>query len=136
VFDLQISKYLTKQHSIWNHNTRQNVTVSNNFWSYTIFLWTKGYFGILDNFYMGQKVVLWFIKGQEFQFLSCLLPPICYVPETILQIKHCRTGVVLFCPSFFSGSAHPNTYFHMSKPKKKMNMISHKIRISMCWFFY
>jgi len=26
---------------------------------------------------------------QEFQLLSCLLSPVCRVPKTVLQIKHC-----------------------------------------------
>jgi len=43
------------------------------------FLWTKCHFGILYNLYVGQKVVLWFSEGQEFHFLSCLLPPVCHV---------------------------------------------------------
>jgi len=38
-----------------------------------IFLWTKGCFSISDNWYVGQKVVMWFNGEQEFQFLSCLL---------------------------------------------------------------
>jgi len=35
---------------------------------------TKCYFGILDNLYVGQKVVLWFDEGQKYQFfsVSCL----------------------------------------------------------------
>jgi hypothetical protein len=27
--------------------------------------WAKDYFGILDNVYLGQKVVMWFSEGQE-----------------------------------------------------------------------
>ena len=46
----------------------------------------KCYFGILDNLYFRQKFVLWFGEGREFQFLSCPLPPICLVSETVLQI--------------------------------------------------
>jgi len=53
---------------------------------------------------MGQKVVLWFGEGQKYQFLYCPLPPVCHVPETVLQIKHWTTGVVLSCLSFFSKS--------------------------------
>ncbi|KEH32109.1 hypothetical protein MTR_4g113525 [Medicago truncatula] len=49
---------------------------------------TKCYYGILDNLYVRQKVVLWFGKGQKYEFLSCPLPPVCPVPETVLQIKH------------------------------------------------
>jgi len=64
----------------------------------------KCYFGILDNLYMRQKVVMWFDEGQKYQFLSCPLPPVCPIPETVLQIKHRTTGVVLSCPSFFSKS--------------------------------
>jgi len=67
----------------------------------------KCYFGILDNLYMGQKVVLWFGEGQKYEFLSCSLSPVCLVPETVLQIKHWTTGVVLSCPSFFSKSNAP-----------------------------
>ena len=48
----------------------------------------KCYFGVLDNLYVGQIVVLWFGEGQKFQFLSYPLPIICHVPETVLQIKH------------------------------------------------
>jgi len=65
-------------------------------------LWTKGYFGILDNLYMGQKVVLWFSEGREFQFLLCPMPPICPFPENGLQLKHRTTGVVISCPSFLT----------------------------------
>jgi len=53
---------------------------------------------------VGQKVVLWFGEGQKYQFLSCSLPPVCPVPESVLQIKHWTTEVVLLCPSFFSKS--------------------------------
>ena len=48
----------------------------------------KCYFGILDKLYVGQKVVLWFGERQKYQFLSSPLPPVCPVPETVLQIKH------------------------------------------------
>jgi len=74
----------------------------------------KCYFGILDNLYVGQKVVLWFGEGQKYQFLSCALPPVCPVPETVLQIKHRTTGVILSCPSFFSKS---NTFTLCQKKK-------------------
>jgi hypothetical protein len=37
----------------------------------------KRLFGILDNLYLGQKVVLWFSEGKEFQFLTNLCPLIC-----------------------------------------------------------
>jgi len=40
---------------------------------------------------VGQKVVLWFGDEQKYQFLFCLLPPVCLVPETVLQIKHWTT---------------------------------------------
>jgi len=53
---------------------------------------------------VGQKVVLWFDEGQKYQFLSSHLPQVCHVPETVLQIKHRTTGVVLSCPSFFNKS--------------------------------
>jgi len=46
--------------------------------------------------------VTWFGEGQKIQFLSCPLPSVCPVPETVLQIKHWTTGVVLSCPSFFN----------------------------------
>jgi len=58
---------------------------------------------------VGQKVVLWFGDGQKYQFLSFLLPPVCHVPETVLQIKHWAAGVVLSCPSFFSKSSAPKS---------------------------
>jgi len=65
---------------------------------------------------VGQKVVMWFGEGQKYQFLSCPLPPVCPVPETILQIKHWTTGVVMSCPSFFSKSSAPKLYgFQISK---------------------
>ncbi|KEH24736.1 hypothetical protein MTR_6g004190 [Medicago truncatula] len=65
---------------------------------------TKCYFGILDNLYVGQKVVLWFGEGQKYEFLLCPLPLVCPVPETVLQIKHWTSRVVLSYPSFFSKS--------------------------------
>jgi len=46
--------------------------VSNDFW------WTKAYFGVLDNLYLRQKVVLLFSEGQEFQFLFSPLSQICH----------------------------------------------------------
>jgi len=55
------------------------------------------YFGILDNLYVGQKVVLWFSERQKYQFLSCPSPSVCPVPETVLHIKHWTTRVVLSC---------------------------------------
>jgi len=55
--------------------------------------------------------VLWFGKGQKYQFLSYPLPPVCPIPETVLQIKHWTTGVVMSCPSFFSKSNAPNKFF-------------------------
>ena len=67
----------------------------------------KCYFGILENLYVGQKVVLWFGEGQKYQFLSCPLPPVCLVPETVLQIKHWTTRVVLSYPLFFIKSNAP-----------------------------
>jgi len=51
---------------------------------------------------VGQKVVKWFAEGQKYQFLSCPLPLICPVPETVLQIKHWITEVVLFRPYFLA----------------------------------
>jgi len=48
-----------------------------------IFL-TKDYFDILDNMYSGLSYF-----------------------ETILQIKHCITRIILSCPSFFSRSCMP-----------------------------
>jgi len=60
----------------------------NNFFVLYDFWGTKCYFGILDNLYVGQKAVLWFGEGQKYEFLSCPLPPIYPVPETVLQIKH------------------------------------------------
>jgi len=53
---------------------------------------------------MRQKVVLWFNKGQEFQFLFCLLPLVCFVPEALLKIKHYTIRVVISCASFFNKS--------------------------------
>jgi len=41
-------------------------------------------FGILDNLYVGQNVLLWFGEGQNYQFLSCPLPLVCHVLETVL----------------------------------------------------
>ena len=54
----------------------------------------KAIFGILDNF-VGQKVVLRFSEGHNFQFLCCPFPPVCLVPKKVLQIKHYTTEVVL-----------------------------------------
>jgi len=68
-----------------------------NFWG------TKCYFGILDKVVLWNKK-LWFGEGQKYEFLSCPLPPVCPVPETVLQIKHWTTRVVLSCPSFYSKS--------------------------------
>jgi len=80
--------------------------VLNSFLFYTIFGGRNVIliFYILDNLYVWQKVVLWFGEGQKYQFLSCPLPLVCHVPETVLQIKHWRTWVVLSCLSFFSKS--------------------------------
>ena len=49
---------------------------------------------VILKFYVGQRVVLWFGEEQNYQFLSCLLPPVCPVFETVLQIKHRTTEVV------------------------------------------
>jgi len=49
---------------------------------------------------LGQKIMLWLSGGQEFQFLSYLFPLFCLVLEIVLQIKHCRTRVVMFCLHF------------------------------------
>ena len=65
--------------------------ILNIFWSYTIFDGKKCYFGILDNLCARHKVVLWFGEGRKFLFLSCLLPPVCFVPEAVIQIKHFAT---------------------------------------------
>jgi len=43
-------------------------------------------------------VMLWFSEGQEFQFLSCHLPPVCLVLKSVLQIKHYTIKVVLSYP--------------------------------------
>jgi len=62
---------------------------------------------------VGQKVVLWFSEGQKH--------PICPVPETVLQIKHWTTEVVLSCPSFFSKSNAPKSlsqFFFTQNPIK------------------
>jgi hypothetical protein len=105
-----ICKRISIRHnSARQSNTSQDITPHDKFVGIKYFLvlydfwWTKCYFDILDNLYVGQKV-LWFGKGQKFQFLSCILPPICLVPKTVLQIEHWTTGVVLSCPSFFSRS--------------------------------
>lgn len=49
-----------------------------------VFEWkVKGYFGILDNLSLGQKVVPWFSEGHESELLSGPLLPIlssCPVP--------------------------------------------------------
>jgi len=74
--------------------------------------WTKNYFGILDNLYMGQKVVIWFWKlVYETKFLVFVLSlrQVCHVSKTILQIKCCTSGVVI-CHSFFRRS---NTQDHV-----------------------
>jgi len=111
VFGLQSSKYWTEQHNTRQNSTGQIVITLNNFFVLYDFWGTKCYFGILDNLYVGQKVVLWFGEGQKYQFLSCLLPPVCLVPETVLQIKHLTTGIVLSYPSFFSKSNAPFDLF-------------------------
>jgi len=49
---------------------------------------------ILDNLYVWQKVVLYFSEGQKFQFLSYPLPPVYFVPKTVLQIIHYKIVVV------------------------------------------
>jgi len=67
----------------------------------------KCYFGVLENLYVRQKVVLWLGEGQKFQFLSCPLPPVCPISETVLQIEHWITEVVLSYPSFFNKSNAP-----------------------------
>jgi len=61
-----------------NFNNIEYFFVLYDFWE------TKCYFGILNNLYVGQKVVLWFGEGQKYQFLSCPLPPVYPVPETVL----------------------------------------------------
>jgi len=76
----------------------------NNFFVLYDFWGTKCCFGYLDNLYVGQKVVLWFSEGQKYEFLSCPMHPVCPVPETVLQIKHWTTEVILSCPSFFNKS--------------------------------
>jgi len=57
-----------------------------------------------------QKVVLWFREGQKYQFLSYYLPSVCPLPETILQIKHWTTEVLLSFLSFFSKSNAPYSF--------------------------
>ncbi|RHN60122.1 hypothetical protein MtrunA17_Chr4g0021971 [Medicago truncatula] len=78
----------------------------NNFVLYE-FWGMKFYFCILGNLYVGQKVVLWFGEGQKYQFLSCPLPPVFPIPETVLQIKYWTTGVVLSSPYFLAYQTHP-----------------------------
>jgi len=107
-FDLQNSNYSIEQYKTEQHNIRQNNTwqifiALNNILFYTIF-GRQNVILVLDNLYVGQKVVLWFGEGQKYQFLSCPLPPVYHVTETVLQIKHWTTEVVLFCPSFCSKS--------------------------------
>jgi len=70
----------------------------------------KCYFGILDNLYVGRKVVLWFGEGQKYQFLSCLLPAIYLASEIVLQIKHWTTWIVLSCLLFFNKSNAPRNH--------------------------
>ncbi len=87
----------------------------------------KCYFGILNNLYVGQKVVLWFGEGQKYKFLSCPLPPVCPVPETVLQIKHWTTVVVLSCPSFLANQTHMCISIFIQK--KLLDLLVNKSRI-------
>jgi len=54
------------------------------------FLLDKKLFLYLDNLHVRQKVRLWFNERQKFLCLFCLLPPVCHVPKTVLQIKRFR----------------------------------------------
>jgi len=101
---------ITVQDRTTQHKTEQYKTnfYSIEFYFFLYDFWgTKCYFGILNNLYVGQKILLWFTEGQNYQFLSCPLPPVCHVPETIIEIKHKTTEVVLSCPLFFSKSNTP-----------------------------
>ena len=70
-FGLQNNKYWIEQYKTEQQNTRQNNTgqifiALNNFFVLYNFWWMKCYFGILDNLYVRQKVVLWFGEGQKY----------------------------------------------------------------------
>ena len=80
--------------------------VLNNFWTYIIICLAKSYFCILHNLYVRQKVVMWFSEEQKIILLSCPLCPVCLVPETVLQIKHYITKVVILCPYFLTDQTH------------------------------
>ena len=54
--------------------------------------------------------MMWFGERQKYEFLSYPLPQICHVPETVLQIKHWTTEVVLSCTPFFSKSNTPLSF--------------------------
>jgi hypothetical protein len=68
------------------------------------FLWTKCYFSILDNLYLGRKVGIWFSEGQKFQFL--------FGHKNSFKIKHSTTRVVM-CSFLFSlaDQMHPECVF-------------------------
>jgi hypothetical protein len=73
--------------------------------------WTNHTFKpILNNLYVGQKIVMCFSEGQKFQFLSGPLPPICHVSEFFLQIKQCITMLYIVISFIFSRSNAPYNF--------------------------
>jgi hypothetical protein len=98
-------KNWTEQHKAVQDRTAHDKRLR--FWTNFVLcdvLWSKGYFGILDNLCWGQKVVMWFCGGQEFQFLCCPLAPSLSSTRNSFEIKHNTIKVVMFSPLFFSRS--------------------------------
>jgi hypothetical protein len=64
--------------------------------------WTKDYFGILYNLCRAVKLSRDSVGGQEFQFLSCLLAPICPIPGAFLKSNTIQ--IKLSCLEMLKGS--------------------------------
>lgn len=64
--------------------------------------WTKNYFNILYNLYLGQHVMLWFSESHKFLFLS-------YRLSSSFIIKHNIIVVVMLYPYFLADQTHPNS---------------------------
>jgi hypothetical protein len=71
--------------------------------------WIKGYFGILDNLCIWQKIISWFSEGQKFRFLFNLLVPSLFSSRNSFEIKHSTTEIVIFNLYFLSNQTHSIT---------------------------
>ena len=83
--------------------------------------------------------MLWFGEGQKIQFLSCPLPLVCPVPETVLQINIGQLKLFCHVFHFLANQTYPISTTKVIKNKinkknQKVNKYKNNIMTSILIF--